>query len=945
MIILGNRRIRTGQDSEQLLMEFVYDREAVPQTFDTFRTRNGKTFTSPYIVAIDADKLRLGSSMNGGNLRPTSFDAPRVWIEHYERVPSDATKVSDTLDPAGEDQVSDQSSREFEFSAPLGLRRLQAQLRNAQLRLQKAEEQYANGFSTQSVVEEARLQIQAIEAEMQRQSQFDAHYRWIGSGTDEQRESTAVQFRIQPEIRVSVLAWSPDAGTLAVGGDRGIVSLYNGQNGKYASTLKLLTDEELASLDAVNLSAYTEVGALAFSTDSTMLAVGNGLGQLKLFNVRTGELIRSFNDDRSKLAETENPEKLKSLARGMGSVGSLAFSPDGSLLATCGRSFADFSRFVDPAERGGLGERSTGPGRLKVWDVRTGMLKHDLVGHSDANMVAFSADGSLLASAGRWLDKSEAGDGVIVWNPQSGEKMRVLSQEANGGTHAVAFSPHGKKVVIGSRHFDNENNTSTTSIRLAYPLSGVTAWQQMVKGSAIPKEFSPDGKSVVVLCGGKSVQVTDAETGAVNNELQSADFPPESPLQGGRWFDVALSPDRTRLGIVGVDSKKQNLVVVIAMSAAAGKQLGTVLGRQIRDRDLNINVSDKDNVIHLLFEPLMEHYCKQQGIDREAELREKIKDEPARAAARTFVLRAELNRQLYDKYGGRVQLTAFGPFAVDAQRQWIDDRRKAGDFEITDPGFQAMLDQFLTVDEKGTLFASPSQIKEAFDPAITERFIENYSKIRADAFMNPALKLIGVVAGKPVYLSEQTLNDPELTVILHQSILPKLEDHYRKTHPEVNPTDAELDAVAADIVKGNLQTKTLYQEALEKLKKQIENLDPAADDYSEMQAQQRVLERKMKITENDGGREGAAFRAVPMKLQKHLYDNYGGGRALITPIGTDAFDAQRKWAEEREALGEFQIADPRLRETFYEYWTDGIERFGVRFIEDPDQAKARFLHF
>ncbi|MDA1231676.1 MAG: hypothetical protein O2856_12960 [Planctomycetota bacterium] len=379
--------------------------------------------------------------------------------------------------------------------------------------------------------------------------------------------AAAVRFRIQPESRVSVLAWSPDASTLAVGGDRGIVSLRDGQTGKHVKTLKLLTDEELASLDAVNLGSYTEVGALAFSTDSTLLAVGNGLGQLKLFNVRSGELIRAFDDDRAKLAETENPGILKSLERGLGSVGSLALSSDGSLLATSGRSFADFTRFVDPVERR-LGERSTGPGRLKVWEVMTGTLKHDLDGHSDANMVAFSADGSLLASAGRWLDKTNSGDGVIVWNPQSGEKLQVLSQEANGGTHAVAFSPDGNKVVIASRHFDNENGTSTTTVRLAYPLSGITAWQQTVEGWAKPKGFLPDGKSVVVLFAGKLIRLMDAETGAVKNESQSADFPPDSPLQAGRWIDIAISPDGTRLAIGGVASTNLSFVEVFKMSPA-----------------------------------------------------------------------------------------------------------------------------------------------------------------------------------------------------------------------------------------------------------------------------------------------------------------------------------------------------------------------------------------
>ena len=62
----------------------------------------------------------------------------------------------------------------------------------------------------------------------------------------------------------------------------------------------------------------------------------------------------------------------------------------------------------------------------------------------------------------------------------------------------------------------------------------------------------------------------------------------------------------------------------------------------------------------------------------------------------------------------------------------------------------------------------------------------------------------------------------------------------------------------------------------------------------------------------------------------------------MTPIGSDAFDAQQKWVEELEKRGEFQFEDPRLREKFYEYWTKGKELHGSSLIEDLSIAKRRF---
>lgn len=387
-------------------------------------------------------------------------------------------------------------------------------------------------------------------------------------------------------------------------------------------------------------------------------------------------------------------------------------------------------------------------------------------------------------------------------------------------------------------------------------------------------------------------------------------------------------------------NKSADEPVAGAQAGARGKQIATVLGKPIYESDLNKNLGDKDNLIHLLFEPLMEHYCQQEGIGRDAELKAKITDEPTRTAARIFVMRSELNRHLYEKYGGRVQLTAFGPYAFDGQIKWLEDRRKAGDFNIIDPSFQAMFDELWVKEPKGAIFASPSQIKEGFDPAVTARFIDNYSKIPAGAFLNPALKLVGVVAGNPVYLPEQALNDPDLPRILHQLIVWPLEKHYLKKHPEVAPTEAEIDALAAQRGKQDAERAVDYRKGIEEQKKQMENLEADSDALLELQAQQRILENKLT---NSGGREAAALFSAQKKFQKHLYDNFGGGRAAQTPQGSVAFDAQRKWVEQRQGLGDFQIADPALNKAFYDYWDASPPRIPSGYlIDDLEQAKAIF---
>ncbi len=308
------------------------------------------------------------------------------------------------------------------------------------------------------------------------------------------------------------------------------------------SSLNLTTPEERAVLAATPRVSYFEVTALAFSPDASLLAVGTSIGQVKLFNTKTDELVRVLDDERARLADKDTPENWKSLERAIGSVASLAFSPDGSLLAACGTSFEDYSDIFDGVERTTL--KTTGPGRLKVFDVKTGTLNHDLNGHSDVFNVSFSPDGTLLVSAGHWSG-SDHGTGVIKWNPQSGKKIGAMVQANNAGVRMVTFSPTKKMVAIGAWLYDKENDTYSTAISVAFPMSGIMEWSQIIPGHAYPKAFTPDGRDVAVLCDGQSIRFIDVENGQLKYDIKAADSPGR-----GRWTDFAIAP-KGRLLVIG----------------------------------------------------------------------------------------------------------------------------------------------------------------------------------------------------------------------------------------------------------------------------------------------------------------------------------------------------------------------------------------------------------
>jgi len=318
---------------------------------------------------------------------------------------------------------------------------------------------------------------------------------------------------------VNRVVFSPDGAVLASASDDTLVKVWDPRTGK-----------ELA-----NFPGHTnKVLGLAFSPDGRTLASGAKDRTIRIWRLQLprGDVVGEERHDTThrNAGPLDRNDSTSLVIHAPAPVESVAFSPDGKILASSGS------------------EES-----VRLWDPQSGKLRTTLRGHKDGvSALAFSPDGKLLATGS---DDTT----VKLWDPQGGVELTTLTGHGHW-IEALVFSPDGRFLASGSHDNtirvwqfpdrqllgDPAAKEPAPSPVAAWPAGSVVEWTSF-KGHTAPVSslaFAPDSQTLASGGQDKTARLWDVTQGQEQITLYG---------HRGTCYCVTFSSDGKLLATAGDD--------------------------------------------------------------------------------------------------------------------------------------------------------------------------------------------------------------------------------------------------------------------------------------------------------------------------------------------------------------------------------------------------------
>jgi len=406
-----------------------------------------------------------------------------------------------------------------------------------------------------------------------------------------------------PEDDFLYAAYAPDGKTIAIttrkwDASNLSVNLFDGKTGEPLHHLEI-PGHFVASI------AFSPDGSIlagAFDTEPTLGGNTKSDAGIAFWDVRSGSLLHrssepiqtvtnmAFSPDGSMLAtvcgamdqpgevvlwDRKTGSRKRTFSRDKTWVNAIAFSPDSKTLACLHNTI--------PPPRSGL-DAASNPlslytGSAVLWDIATGEAVQTLKGQGWMSPLRFSSDGSLLFTETiQGVPDKDLGRVHVLaqWNAKTGALLHTTSFESVWGANQVVCSPDGTTLAVSG---GLEGSLTWFDAHKLTLLTTVPGWRDR----AMPLAFSSDGTHLTFLDSrGQAFRFWNVHTGRLDrNLLLSVDHE--------LWNGFDLSPDNHTLATIALPD--------YSSGDSGSLHLWDLPSEQHRSR-LNVNVNQERPVYH-----------------------------------------------------------------------------------------------------------------------------------------------------------------------------------------------------------------------------------------------------------------------------------------------------------------------------------------------------------